>query len=120
VILVGVAILAVVSVSGAREAVSAPAMTDKAPDTAAQATVGANGPVAGTRESRGIRCDPLEPGLVDRPAETGLVAVMMTSCTREVRFLSGGGSQVLLMRSRRSALTFFAQMSQPSRSAPWT
>jgi hypothetical protein len=64
VIPVGVAILAVVSVSGAREAASAPAMADKAPATAPRVTVGANGPVAGTRESCGFRRAPLEPGLV--------------------------------------------------------
>ena len=91
---VGVAILAVVRVPGASEAASAPAMADKAPATAARLTVGANGPVAGTRESWGFRRDPLEPGLVGRPGETGLVAVMVTSCARELRFLSGGGSQV--------------------------
>jgi hypothetical protein len=55
--------------------------------------------VAGARECCGFRFNPLEPGLADRPGETGLVAVMMTSCAREVRFLSrshgsGGGKQV--------------------------
>jgi len=99
VIPVGVAILAVVRVSGASEAASAPAMADRALATAAHVTVGANRPVAGARESCGFRCNPLESGLADRPGETGLVAVMVTSCAREVRFLSrshgsGGGKQV--------------------------
>ena len=71
-------------------------MADRALATAALVTFGENGPVAGARETIGFRCDPLEPGLVDRPGETGLVAVMVTSCAREVRFLSrshksGGG-----------------------------
>jgi hypothetical protein len=83
-----VAILAVVSVSGAREAGSAPAMADTALATAAHVTSGENGPVAGARETTGFRCDPLEPGLADRPGATALVAVMVTSCAREVRFLS--------------------------------
>ena len=96
---VGVANLAVVNVSGAGEAASAPAMADKALTTAAHVTIGANGPVAGARECCGFRFNPLEPGLADRPGETGLVAVMMTSCAREVRFLSrshgsSGGKQV--------------------------
>ena len=95
----GVAILAAVNVPGAGEAASAPAMADRALATAAHVTVGANGPVAAARESCGFRCNPLEPGLADRPRETGQVAVMVTSCAREVRFLSrshvsGGGKQV--------------------------
>lgn len=95
----GVTILAVVNVSGAGEAASAPAMADWALAPAAHVTVGANGPVARARESCGFRCTPLEPGLAGRPGETGLVAVMVTSCAREVRFLSrshgsGGGKQV--------------------------
>ena len=80
---VAVAILAVVNVSGAGEAASAPAMADRALATAAHVTVGANGPVAGARESCGFRCNPLESGLADRPGETGLVAVMVTSCARK-------------------------------------
>ena len=55
---------------------------------AADAASGENGPVAGARETTGFRGDPLEPGLADRPGETGLAAVMVTSCAREVRFLS--------------------------------
>jgi hypothetical protein len=82
--------------SGGREAASAPAMADRALATAAHVSFGANGPVAGTRETTGIRCDPLKSGLADRPGETGLAAVMVTSCAREVGFLrrshkSGGG-----------------------------
>ena len=96
---VGVAILAVVNVSGAGEAASALAMADRALATAARVTVGADSPAAGARDSCGFRFNPLESGLADRPGETGLVAVMMTSCAREVRFLSrshgsGGGKQV--------------------------
>ena len=96
---VGVAILAVVNVSGAGEPASAPAMADGALATAAHVTAGANSPVAGAREPCGFRFNPLESGLADRPVETGLVAVMVTSCAREVRFLSrshesGGGKQV--------------------------
>ena len=95
----GVAILAAVNVSGFEEAASAPAMADWALATAAHVTVGANGPVAAADESCGFRCNPLESGLADRPGETGLVDVMVTSCAREVRFLSrshgsGGGKQV--------------------------
>lgn len=94
-----VAILAAVNVSGAGEAASAPAMADWALATAAHVTVGANDPVAAARESCGFRCNPLEPGLADRPGKTGQVAVMVTSCAREVRFMSrshgsGGGKQV--------------------------
>ena len=95
----GMAILAAVNVSGAGEAASAPAMADWALATAADVTVGANDPVAAARESCGFRCNPLEPGLADRPGKTGQVAVMVTSCAREVRFMSrshgsGGGKQV--------------------------
>jgi hypothetical protein len=63
-------------------------MADTALATAAPVTSGENGPVAGARETIGFRCDPLEPGLAGRPGETALVAVMVTSCAREVRFLS--------------------------------
>jgi hypothetical protein len=96
---VGVANLAVVNVSGAGEAASAPAMADWALATAAHVTVGANDPVAAARESCGFRCNPLESGLADRLGKTGLVDVMVTSCAREVRFLSrshgsGGGKHV--------------------------
>ena len=95
----GVAILAVVNVSGAGEAASAPAMADWALAAAAHVTIGANDPVAGACESCRFRCNPLEPGLADRPGKTGQVAVIVTSCAREVRFLSrshgsGGGKQV--------------------------
>ena len=74
-------------------------MADTALATAAHVTSGENGPVAGARETTGFRCNPLESGLADRPAETALVAVMVTSCAREVRSLSrshesGGGKQV--------------------------
>ena len=72
-------------------------MADTALATAAHVTSGENGLVAGARETTGFRCDPLELGLGDRPGETALVAVMATSCAREVRFLSrshrSGGSQ---------------------------
>jgi hypothetical protein len=63
-------------------------MADTTLATAAHVTSGTNGPAAGARETTGFRCDPLEPGLADRPGETALVAVTMTSCVREVRFLS--------------------------------
>jgi hypothetical protein len=48
-------------------------MADTALATAAHITLGENGPVAGARETIGFRCDPLEPGLADRPGETELV-----------------------------------------------
>jgi len=83
-----VAILAVVSVSGAREAASARAMADRALATAALVTFGENGPVAGARENHRVSLRSVGVGLVDRPGETGLVAVMVTSCAREARFLS--------------------------------
>jgi hypothetical protein len=53
-------------------------MADTALATAAHVTSGENGPVAAARETIGFRCDPLEPGLADRPGETALVAVMVT------------------------------------------
>jgi hypothetical protein len=63
-------------------------MADTALAPAAHVTSGANDPAAGARETTGFRRDPLEPGPADRPGETALVAVMVTSCAREVRFLS--------------------------------
>jgi len=107
---IGVAILAMVSVSGAGEA-SATAMADRALATAAHVTIGANGSAARTRESCGSRCDPLEPGLVDRPGETGLVAVMVTSCAREARFPS---SSQRTEAARKSADTAVDAQRSPS------
>ena len=63
-------------------------MADTALAAAAHVTSGENGPVTRARETTGFRCDPLEPELADRPGETALVAVMVTSCAREVRVLS--------------------------------
>ncbi|HEX3194100.1 MAG TPA: hypothetical protein VHS30_30370 [Streptosporangiaceae bacterium] len=57
-------------------------MTDKAPATAAHVTLGELVQWQ-KRETIGFGCDPLEPGLADRPGETRLVAVMVTSCPQE-------------------------------------
>jgi hypothetical protein len=55
-------------------------MADRALAAAAHVTFGENDPEAcGTI---GSRRDPLESGLVNRPGETGLAAVMVTSCAR--------------------------------------
>jgi hypothetical protein len=76
-------ILAADSVPAARETARTPAMADKPPATSAHVTFSATRPVSGARETIGFRCDPPEPGLVDRPGQTALAAVIVTSCMRE-------------------------------------
>ena len=74
-------ILAIDSVPAARETASTPAMADRPVATTAHITFSVTRPLAGARETIGFRCDPPEPGLVDRPGETALAAVIVTSCT---------------------------------------
>jgi hypothetical protein len=62
-------------------------MADKPPATTAHVTFSATRPVARERETIGFRCDPPEPGLVGRPGRTAIAATIVTSCTREARFL---------------------------------
>jgi hypothetical protein len=100
-------ILAADSVPAARETARTPAMADKPPATSAHVTFSATRPVSGARETIGFRCDPPEPGLVDRPGQTA-----PGSCHRDLLHAgspAAGADPAIAASSARSASIQLAQ-----------